>query len=321
MHEFKEWIENIKSAVSQSKTFAEDFFSRCGNLIGRIENMVQQMDFKPLYDEKRDLFSVGYDTGTKQLFESYYDLLASEARQASFIAIAKGDVPNKHWFKLGRRLTMIGNLKVLLSWSGTMFEYLMPNIVLKNYEGTLLSETCIAAVKAQMRHSKLLDVPWGISESAFYAFNSQSLYQYKAFGVPVLGYKRGLSEDTVVTPYASILSLQIEPLASFKNIENLIAKGLSGKYGLYEAIDYTAQRVEHVKEGRIVKTYMAHHQGMILVALNNCLNKNIMQKRFHSHPMVRANELLLQERVPKNVVSKTKHNEYISDIGAEKKAT
>lgn len=317
MNHLKEWIENIRSTVSQSKTFAERFVARFTNLIRSIENIFQKMDFKPLYDKKIDLFSVGYDTETKKLFESYYDLLASEARQTSFIAIAKGDVPNKHWFKLGRRLTMIGSMKALLSWSGTMFEYLMPNIVMKNYVKTLLSETCIAAVKAQIHHCKLLNVPWGISESAFYDFNSQSIYQYKAFGIPILGYKRGLNEDTVITPYASFLALQIEPLESYKNIEALIAIGLSGKYGLYEAVDYTPQRVEHRKEGKIVKTYMAHHQGMILVTLNNCLNKNIMQKRFHSHPMVRATELILQERVPKNEVSEAKHNECISDVSVE----
>jgi hypothetical protein len=317
--ELKKWIEKVKSAISQSKAFTEKFVSKCRILIMKFENIFNQMDFKPLYDKKLDLFSVGYDTDKKQLFESYYDLLASEARQTSFIAIAKGDVPYKHWFKLGRRLTKIGNLKALLSWSGTMFEYLMPNIVMKTYDETLLSETCIAAVKAQIHHCKLLNVPWGISESAFYAFNSQSLYQYKAFGIPDLGYKRGLNEDTVITPYASALALQIEPLASFKNIEALITKGLNGIYGLYEAIDYTLQRVECEREGKIVKTYMAHHQGMILVALNNCLNNNIMQKRFHSHPMVRATELLLQERIPKNEVSKTTHNEHMSDMGADKK--
>jgi len=319
LDEFRKWIENVKSAVSESKAFAEKFVARCGNLIDKIDGFFKQMDFNPLYDNKLDLFSVGYDTGKKQLFDSYYDLLASEARQTSFIAIAKDDVPNKHWFKLGRRLTIIGNTKALLSWSGTMFEYLMPNLVMKNYDKTLISETYIAAVKAQIHHCRQLQIPWGISESAFFAFSSQSLYQYKAFGVPDLGYKRGLNEDTVITPYASVIALQIEPLESFKNIEALINEGLYGKYGLYEAIDYTPQRVYSKNRGEIIKTYMAHHQGMILMALNNCLNKNIMQKRFHSHPMVRATELLLQERIPKNEVSKPARFEYISDISTDKK--
>ncbi|HOB21105.1 MAG TPA: glucoamylase family protein, partial [Candidatus Atribacteria bacterium] len=234
--------------------------------------------------------------------KSYYDLLASEARQASFIAIAKGDVPQKHWFKLGRSLTLAGNLRVLISWSGTMFEYLMPLLIMRNYDNTLLDETYSAVVQVQKQYTDQRHIPWGISESGFYAFDLHLNYQYKAFGVPQLGLKRGLINDLVIAPYATMLALPIEPDFAYKNIEVLCSEGMLGRFGLYEAIDYTPERLPKKKKSIVVKSFMAHHQGMSLIAIDNFLNKNIMQNRFHSAPMVKATELLLQERMPRSDV-------------------
>ena len=171
------------------------------------------MDFSILYDEKKELFSIGYDIEAEKLQDVYYDLLASEARQTSFIAIAKGDIPQKHWFKLARSLTLVGDSRSLLSWGGTMFEYLMPLLIMKNYKNTLWDETYQTVEKGQRQYGDQRHVPWGVSESAFYAFDLQLNYQYKAFGVPKLGLKTGLIKDIVISPYASIMALGIDPLA------------------------------------------------------------------------------------------------------------
>jgi len=302
VHEIQSWLKQIEFTLGKAYVSIGKFSQRCKVLTEKIDAMVQRMNFKVLYDEKMELFSIGYDVETGELSKSYYDLLASEARQTSFIAIAKGDVPQKHWFKLGRPLTLIDDSRGLLSWSGTMFEYLMPLLLMKSYSNTLLDETYYTVVEAQKQYGEQRRVPWGVSESAFYAFDLHLNYQYKAFGVPKMGLKRGLINDVVVAPYASIMALMVDPVASIKNIEHLISEGMDGPYGLYEAIDYTPERVPHKKKSMIVKNYMAHHQGMSFLALNNYLNNNIMQERFHAIPMVKATELLLQERIPKKEV-------------------
>jgi cellobiose phosphorylase len=290
--EFK--IKQIQRAVEK----IEELKERILKLKQEIEDIIEKTEFKHLYDEKRQLFSIGYNVEEEKLTKSYYDLLASEARQASFIAIAKREVDKKHWFKLGRMITRANRSKGLVSWSGTMFEYFMPLLIMKNYENTLLDETYSFAAKVQKEYGSKLGIPWGISESGFYAFDMSLNYQYKAFGVPILGLKRGLFHDKVVAPYGSILAISVDPEGVVKNIEFLKKEGAEGEYGLYEAIDYTPERVPFGKKNAIVKSFMAHHQGMIFVAIDNFIHENIMQKRFHRDPRVKATQILLQEKAP-----------------------
>ncbi|ADL50417.1 glycosyltransferase 36 [Clostridium cellulovorans 743B] len=261
------------------------------------------MDFHMLFDKGRMLFSIGYNVEHDKLDNSFYDLLASESRATSFIAVAKGDVPQHHWFKLGRAITLMdGKRKGLVSWSGTMFEYMMPLLIMKSYPDTLLSNTYISVIEGQKDYGKKKTVPWGISESAFYYFDTLKNYQYKAHGVPGIGVKRGLRDELVISPYSTIMAMQLDLRSGLENLKELSKEGLEGKYGYYEAIDYTKERLPQGMNKAIVKNFMVHHQGMSLMALNNILNKNIFQERFHRIPRVRATELLLQERMPKQVV-------------------
>jgi cellobiose phosphorylase len=256
------------------------------------------MRFRMLYDEDRKLFSIGYDVVAGRLDASYYDLLASEARLASLVAIAKGDVPQEHWFRLGRQLTAAAGERALLSWSGSMFEYLMPLLVTRTYERTLLDETYVAVVRRQREYGGQRHVPWGISESAYNMLDLGLTYQYHAFGVPGLGLKPGLADDLCVAPYASVLAALVHPDHASKNLRALAREGADGSYGFYDAIDYTPAHVPPGRTGVVVKAYMAHHQGMSLVALDNVLNGDLMPRRFHLDPRIKATELLLQERVP-----------------------
>lgn len=298
----EELYEQLKMLVTNGKEEAHKLTGKLSNLINRLNLMAEATDFRMLYNRKRQLFSIGYDVEKDSLGNTYYDLLASEARQASFVAIAKGDVEQKNWFRLSRAMTLMGRSKGLVSWSGTMFEYFMPLLIMKNYPETLLNETYKAVIEGQKRYCSSRRVPWGISESAFYAFDPAYNYQYKAFGVPGIGLKRGLVNELVVSPYSSILALQIDIEGGISNIRTMILDGYEGRYGLYEAIDYTKDRVPKGKKKVVIKSYMVHHEGMSLMALNNVLNNNIFRERFHRIPNVKATELLLQERVPKNVV-------------------
>lgn len=266
----------------------------------RAQKIIDETNFKVLYDYRKNLFSIGYDATNKKLIDSYYDLLASEARLASFVAIAKRDIFYKHWFYLGRSLTTVDGYKGLVSWAGTMFEYFMPFVIMKSYDYTLLEETYRFCIYSQKRYAKKLNIPWGISESAYNLQDLNYNYQYKAFGIPWLGLKRGLKDEIVVAPYASILALSNTPKDVIKNIENFKKIKAYDKYGLYESIDYTPSRVRENYE--IVKTYMAHHQGLILLSINNYLNKDILKQRFSSEPCIKATQILLQERVPQKVV-------------------
>lgn len=272
------------------------------DMIRRVSELAEATKFGPLFDHKKQLFSIGYNIEENRLTKAYYDLFASEARQASYIAVARGEVDKKHWFRLGRRLTMVDGYKGLVSWTGTMFEYFMPFLVMKNYENTLLDETYNFAVKAQKKYGMSRGIPWGTSESAYYSFDMKLNYQYKAFGVPELGLKRGLVNDMVVAPYATLLALNIDPVGVIKNIRELIKEGMDGPYGLYEAIDYTPSRLRHGEKCAIVRSFMVHHLGMSLLALDNYLNDNIIQERFHSNPVMRSAELLLQERMPEKAL-------------------
>src|SRR5262249_7711650 len=247
------------------------------------------------------VFTIGFNVSEGQHDNSFYDLLASEARLASFVAIAKGDVPQEHWFRMGRQLTAVDGGRALISWTGTMFEYLMPLLIMRNYNETLLGETYQAVVSRQIEYGYERGVPWGISESAYSARDLQLNYQYGPFGVPGLGLKRGLIEDLVVSPYSTIIAAMVSPDAAIANVGRLGREGALSRYGFYDALDYTPERVKKGERCTPVRAYMAHHQGMSLVALDNVLNGNIMQNRFHADPIVQATELLLQERIPRGV--------------------
>ncbi|HHY78373.1 MAG TPA: hypothetical protein GX498_07725 [Clostridiales bacterium] len=280
------------------------------NIIQKLDTIINNTEFIHLYDKNKNLFSIGYDVERETLTNSYYDLLASEARTISYLTVARREVPLKHWRKLGRALTCIGKNRVLVSWTGTMFEYFMPSLIMKNYKNTILYETYQGVLKAQKEYGRENNVPWGISESGYYTFDLNLNYQYKAFGVPALGLKRGLVEDIVVSPYSSMLALNFDPKGTVYNIRKLIELGMEGKYGLYEAVDFTPKRRESIKSKyQIVKSFMAHHQGMSLLAINNYLNDDIMIKRYHSHPVIKAGEIMLQERIKDNVVITKEYKE------------
>lgn len=258
-----------------------------------------EMDFEFLYDARCGLLTIGYDVSERRRDPACYDLLASEARLASFLLIAQGQVPQKHWFALGRLLTSHGGAVSLISWSGSMFEYLMPQLILPSYTNTLLEQTCKAAVLRQIEYGRQRAVPWGISESCYNATDFNQVYQYRAFGVPGLGFKRGLGDDLVIAPYASALALTVMPREACRNLQVMADKGFLGSHGFYEAIDYTPARVPRGKPHAVVQSFMAHHQGMSFLAFAHVLLSQPMQRRFMSDPLSRATELLLQERVPK----------------------
>ena len=261
--------------------------------------LVDAMDFSFLVNEQRQLLSIGYAIQSEKLDESCYDLLASEARLASFVAIAKGDLATKHWFRLGRTLLPVRGASILVSWSGSMFEYLMPSLVMTNSWHSLLGSTSRSVVKEQIRHGQKHQTPWGVSESAYNARDVEFTYQYSNFGVPELGLKRGLGDNIVIAPYATGLASMIAPNYAAKNYSLLAALGARGTFGFYEALDFTKARVAPSQKYEVVKAYMAHHQGMTIVALANAILGDLMPKRFHSEPIVQAAELLLQERAPR----------------------
>jgi cellobiose phosphorylase len=296
----------INIPVSQfDTTVPAPHYERALERIAAIDVLVERcrelavMDFEFLYDTQRDLLAIGYDVNERRRDPSCYDLLASEARLASFMLVAQGQVQQKHWFSLGRLLTSQGDKVSLLSWSGSMFEYLMPQLVMPSFENTLLEQTCKSAVLRQIEYGRQRGVPWGISESCYNATDIHQVYQYRAFGVPGLGLKSGLGDDLVIAPYASALALTVLPHDACRNLQTLSAKGFMGEYGYFEAIDYTPSRIPRGKTHVIVQSFMAHHQGMSLLAFAYILLGRPMQRRFMSAPEVRATELLLQERVPK----------------------
>ncbi len=288
-------------AAAPEHPLAADLVARLAAVAQAAEAFVGQIDFTFLFRPERGLFSIGYTVPTQKLDVSEYDLLASESRLGSLVAIARGQVSSRHWFRLGRPLTWAGGSLAVLSWGGTMFEYLMPGLLLYERDRTLLAQTALAVISAQRQYAAAQRVPWGISESGYYAFDYQFAYQYQSFGVPGLGLKRDLGENLVIAPYATLLALPLNPSAAYANLQHLAAEGLSGAYGYYEAIDYTPARRPRGQKAGIVRSYMAHHQGMSLVALDNALNGAPMPRRFHAEPAIAAVELLLQERLPRHV--------------------
>jgi cellobiose phosphorylase len=272
------------------------------SLAGQCEELAA-MDFTFLLNPARKLFCIGFNVTDYRCDTSFYDLLASESRLCSYVAIALGQVSQDHWFSTGRLLVASLSEPILISWSGSMFEYLMPLLVMPTYENTLLDHTCKAAVKQQIAYGKLCGVPWGISESGFNRTDVHRNYQYRAFGVPGLGLKRGLAEDLVIAPYATAMALMVAPQEACENLQRLADEGQAGAYGFYEAVDYTPARLRRGETSVTVRSFMAHHQGMSLLALVNVLRDYPMQRRFMACPLLKAADLLLQERIPKAATS------------------
>ncbi len=302
------WAKAVQGAIAAHRhdlSASVDGAGTCDERLSAIEAsaraMAMAMEFGFLLDEERKLLSIGYLVPEGALDSNCYDLLASEARLASFMAIAKGDVPARHWFRLGRSVTPVANRAALISWSGSMFEYLMPSLVMRAPAGSLLEQTNRSIVRRQIDYAGSLNIPWGISESAYNARDLEFTYQYSNFGVPGLGVKRGLGENLVVAPYATALATMVDPQAATTNFARLTSAGVRGRYGFYEAVDFTPARVPTHSRCVIVRAYMAHHQGMTIVALADALFDGVMRTRFHAEPIVQATELLLQERSPREV--------------------
>ena len=297
------WLDRVIDAFATAQWLAGETLAMAEQLMTNLQSLASGIEMRFLYDAKRKLFTIGYNVSSGRLDGSSYDLLASESRLGSFVAIARGDVPLEHWFTLSRPYGAVGRQRVLLSWTGTMFEYLMPLLFLHSYPHSLLDKAAEDAVAIQITYGRTHGVPWGISESAYADLDLDKTYQYKAFGVPALGLKRGMEEQPVVAPYASLLALNQAPGAVVRNMIRLNDLGLLGDYGYFEAMDFSRQPQRDLpgnalKQGVIVEAYMAHHQGMVFLSLTNFLQNNPFPRRFHSDPRVRAFEALFQERIP-----------------------
>ncbi len=296
--EEKQWLQQAKQFVGIAAARANEKLGEM-KLLAQLCDDFADMEYDFLYDRSQHLFTIGYNVEEHKKDGACYDLLASEARLASFLAIAQGKVPQENWFALGRRLTNTAGSSVLLSWSGSMFEYLMPNLVMPSYDNTLLDHSNKGSVKRQIEYGRQQGTPWGISESCYNVVDAHLNYQYRAFGVPGLGFKRGLGEDHVIAPYASVMALMVDPHPAFENIEWMSERGYEGKYGLYEAVDFTKSRMPRGQDEIIIQTFMVHHLGMSLLSLAYVLLDQPMQKRFEAEPQFQATLLLLQEQIPR----------------------
>jgi len=292
------WLRQLAAEYGQARAAARETVGRCQTLAVQVRRLADGIRMGFLYDSRRRLFGIGYSVGGPVEFSSHYDLLASECRIASLASIAKGDVPLEHWLALGRAYVTAPEGQVLLSWTGTMFEYLMPLLFMRSFENSLLEGACQKAVLRQMEYGREQHAPWGISECAYSVVDSNQVYQYHAFGVPTLALKPGVEGHLVVSPYSSFLALSVFPRAAAENLERLAAMGLSGPMGLYEAIDFSRETARGGGRGVVIYTYMAHHQGMSLLAIDNVLHRGVMQRRFHANPSIKAVESLLFERIP-----------------------
>jgi cyclic beta-1,2-glucan synthetase len=283
----------------------------------RTRKFAFEMNFSFLLRQDRKLLSIGYRVEQHQLDESCYDLIASEARLTSLFGIAKGDLPTEHWFRLGRPIVEIGFKGALLSWSGSMFEYLMPPLVMKEPQGGILNQTNNLIISRQIQYGRQKRVPWGISEAAYNARDREMTYQYTNFGVPGLGLKRGLAQNTVIAPYATVLAAQFMPAEAVRNLRRLKGVGALGRYGYHDAVDYTPQRVPEGTDHAVVYNYYAHHQGMTIVAVENAIFEGRMRDRFHSDPVIEAAELLLQEKAPRHIPVATVRTEADDEVSVE----
>src|SRR5437660_2396287 len=301
----REWLDLLVTEADRSRRNASEQLAQLDELIAQSQELEGGMGLRFLYDEERRMLAIGYQVAERRLDTSFYDLLASEARLTSFLAIARGEVPVEHWWALSRPFGYAYGRLPLLSWSGTMFEYLMPLLFTQTHENSLLDRACYDAVRCQIAYAQQNRVPWGISESAFSALDRHNVYQYRAFGVPALALKRGQEDDLVVAPYAAALALGVEPAAAVKNLRKLATLGnsaLLGDYGYYEAIDYSRRTEPGGAAGIIIRCYMVHHQGMSLLAYDNALHNNTMRRRFHSDARIRATEPLLHEHIPEQIL-------------------
>ena len=317
--EVAKWTREVREEWNRARWLAGEMLADCEAVVDRSRGLADGMGMGFLYDPARKLFSIGFNVDDRRLDGSHYDLLASECRLASFCSVARGDVPPDHWIALGRRFGQTPSGAALMSWSGTMFEYLMPMLFQRAFDNSLLQNAVQVAVGAQISYGQTRGVPWGISEAAFSALDANNIYQYKAFGCPGLGLKRGLEDDLVVAPYATLMALMVAPDAAISNLKKLEAMGLRGDYGFYEAVDFTRERLEEDslvlategetaraggrgaglgKRGAIVRCFMVHHQGMGLLAMQNVLCGWPVQRRFHSDAFVEAAEPLLFEKIP-----------------------
>lgn len=293
------WTNSFEAALDNGVVASISILEGLFEVADACTRELECMDFSLLYDADRNLFHIGYNVSENRLDSHHYDLLMSEARLASFIAITRRVAPTSHWLRMSRPIVRRDGSMVLLSWTGTMFEYLMPPLLMHSNRHTLLGQGCAAAVQQQIAYTEKLGVPWGISESGYYRFDPDLKYQYQAFGVPSLGQKRGLNNNLVIAPYASLLAISIQPRAVMDNIYRLKELGAEGRYGLYEALDFTADKMRDGHRFQVVRSYMAHHQGMILCALGNYLLSATLVKYFHADPMVRSAQALLNERAPR----------------------
>ncbi len=292
------WVAQLTTEYAEARSNATETVTRIQALSASATKLAEDINMNFLYDAERKLFGIGYAVGGPREFPSHYDLLASECRVASLVAIARGDVPVQHWHALSRPYSYTTTGQALLSWSGTMFEYLMPLLFTRTFTNSMLECACRDAVAGQIEYGKAQGIPWGVSESAYSALDSHQIYQYKAFGVPALALNPGLEDALVVAPYATVLALLVDPVAALKNLERLQVLGLAGPMGFYESIDFTRENTRHGKPGVVTYSYMAHHQGMTLAALDNVLHRDVMQRRFHGDLRVRSIEALLYERNP-----------------------
>ncbi len=307
----RNWLQSLGKAVEDGQKQGLVLVSNLRKLSQRTARFVDNMDFAPFYDRERRLFHIGYNASADRLDPNHYDLLASEARLASYFAIAKQQVPVEHWFHLGRPVMRSGKGLALISWNGSMFEYLMPRLLMRSGPETLLYESEKVAIQTQQAYGEKTGTPWGVSESAYSARDPEHRYQYQAFGVPGLGLRRGLAKDVVIAPYASALALQIFPAEAARNIRDMVELGFSGLYGLFESADYTDERLENGQTVNVVHAYMAHHQGMILCAIGNSLCDDILARRFEKDLRMSAVSLLLHERVPQELPSEVERIESV----------
>lgn len=312
------WLGNYATAYTEVVKLAQERISTMHLLAAHCFDMAEEMRYDFLYDKQQHLLAIGYNVDEHRRDASFYDLLGSEARLASFVAIAQGKIPQENWFALGRRLANAAGTPALLSWSGSMFEYLMPNLVMPSYENTLIDQSNRGVIKRQIEYGRQNDVPWGISESAYNMVDASLNYQYRAFGVPGLGFKRGLGDDLVIAPYATVMALMVDPEAACRNLEELKELGFEGRFGFYEAVDYTPARLPRGKNHMLIQSFMVHHQGMALLALQYLLLDQLMQKRFEAEPQFQATLLLLQEQIPKttNFYESKQDNATVTAISA-----
>jgi hypothetical protein len=288
---------SLKTLLAEARSNAIFLAENLRKLGAQAGQLADAMDFGFLLDPRRKLMSVGFDTQSQRLQNSCYDLLATESRIAIFLAIAKEDISQDCWFLLGRGHTLDHGRPALLSWTGTMFEYLMPSLWMHSYPNTLLDRSRVAAVRSQQAYAARRGVPWGISESAYFKLDEHGNYQYQAFGLPQLSLMRRESNPLVISPYSTFLALSVDPPASLRNLRRMQMLGWFGSRGFYESADYTTSRGRfRWPRCQIVRCWMAHHQGMSLLSVANLLCDNVVQRWFHADCRVQATALLLQEK-------------------------